>query len=212
MTRVNGDAGFSLLETLLGLTLTAMIGLLMMGSLQMGARIWERGDAIVQPGVEQLAMGQASDWLAHAMPRAMRAQNSEPLAPFVGDGDSVSFLYPAQGMGATPGVYAVDLELVDADGCANGKRLMLRATRIMVVANEKDAPQGPVERRKLATCLERPSFVFWGATAGDADAGWRDGWSQQAELPMVVRLRSLSADGSEHAVFTQRLFAGGIER
>jgi len=211
MTPLNKDAGFSLLETLLGLTLTAMIGLLMMGSLQMGTRIWERQEKTVQPGVEQLAIGQASEWLAQAMPFALRAQAPEAFAPFIGDGDSVSFLYPAQGMGAAPGVYAVDLELVEAAGCANGKSLMLRTTRIMVVADDRDRPQAPVERRRLAACLERPSFVFWGANAADGAAAWRDGWSQHAELPSVVRLRSFSADGAEHAVLTQRLLAGGAK-
>lgn len=211
MMPANRDTGFSLLETLLGLTLTAMIGLLMMGSLQMGTRIWERQENTVQPGVEQLAIGQASEWLAQAMPLAMRSQDAEPVAPFIGDGDSVSFLYPAQGMGAAPGIYAVDLELAEADGCANGKSLMLRITRIMVVANDRDRPQAPVERRRLAACLERPSFVFWGANAADNTARWRDSWSQHAELPAVVRLRSFSPDGAEHAVFTQRLLAGGLD-
>lgn len=210
MTPARSDSGFSLLETLLGLTLTAMIGLLMMGSLQMGTRIWERQENTVQPGVEQLAIGQASEWLAQAMPLAMRTQDMDPLAPFIGDGDSVSFLYPAQGMGAAPGVYAVDLELVDAEGCANGKSLMLRTTRIMVAMDDRDSPQAPVERRRLAACLERPSFVFWGANATDGEAQWRDGWVEHAELPAIVRLRSLSADGAEHAVFTQRLLSGGI--
>lgn len=209
MTPAGKDAGFSLLETLLGLTLTAMIGLLMMGSLQMGTRIWERQDRTVQPGVEQLAIGQASEWLSQAMLTPLRDHLGLPFAPFIGDEDTVSFLYAAQGMGAAPGVYAVDLELVNSAGCANGKSLMVRTTRIMVAEADTPSPPAPVERRRLAACLERPSFVFWGANATEGEAMWRDGWAEHAELPQIVRLRSFTADGAEHAVFTQRLLFGG---
>lgn len=204
------DAGFSLLETLLGLTLTAMIGLLMMGSLQMGTRIWERQDKTIQPGVEQLVIGQTTEWLSQALRMSLRSVDAEPFAPFIGDADSVSFLYPAQGMGAAPGIYAVDLELVDAADCADGKTLMMRATRLIIAAEDAPPPAAQVERRRLAQCLEQPSFVFWGPNATQQDAAWRDSWSQHLELPQVVRLRSFSADGAEHAVFTQRLLEGGM--
>ena len=62
----NTDAGFSLLETLLGLTLTAIIGMLMMGSMQMGTRVWERQKSAAQPGTEQLMLSQVGEWLAQA--------------------------------------------------------------------------------------------------------------------------------------------------
>jgi hypothetical protein len=211
MTRAKKtDAGFSLLETLLGLTLTAMIGLLMMGSLQMGTRIWERQDKAVQPGTEQLVIGQATEWLSQALRMSLRNPDAEAFAPFIGDADSVSFLYPAQGMGAAPGIYAIDLELVEAPDCGTGKTLMMRATRIIIAEEDADRAAPPVERRRLAACLEQPSFVFWGANATEQVAAWRESWSEHLELPQVVRLRSFSADGAEHAVFTQRLLEGGM--
>ena len=203
----HGEAGFSLLETLLGLTLTAMIGVLMMGSLQMGTRVWERQKAGPLPGEEQLILGQTTEWLAQAMPAKLRSLDSTPFAPFFGDANRASFIYSSPGLGASPGVYAVDLELMDAEGCEGGRRLMMRVSRVVpagdAVARQATAPQ----TRGLARCISAPSFAFWGTLADQPNAAWHEDWQNQLKLPTVVRLRSISPEGVEHIVLSQRLLA-----
>lgn len=199
------DAGFSLLETLLGLTLTAMIGLLMMGSLQMGTRVWERKDETARTGADQLVVAQASEWLSQALPANLRAPEVEPFVPFRGEERFVSFLYAAPGMGEAPGLYTVNLQLVENPECVGGLDLVMRATRMQLLEDGVH-PQAPrVERRRLVACIETPSFVYWGGLSSDDRSTWRTSWVQQVNLPKVVRLRSLTADGSERAVLTQRL-------
>lgn len=206
MTRApHGQAGFSLLETLLGLTLTAMIGVLMMGSLQMGTRVWERQAAGALPGEEQLVLGQTSEWLAQAMPAKLRIVDNPPYAPFFGDANRVSFVYSAPGLGASPGVYAVDLELVESAGCEGGRRLMMRATRL-VPADEAGSTAAPLaQERELVKCLNAPSFFFWGALNDAPPTAWHSDWQLQMKLPSVVRLSASSPEGVEHIVFSQKL-------
>jgi len=201
----HGEAGFSLLETLLGLTLTAMIGVLMMGSLQMGARVWERQNAGALPGEEQLILGQTSEWLAQAMPAKLRSLDSTPLAPFFGDANRASFIYAAPGLGASPGVYAVDLELMEADGCKGGRRLMMRISRIVPADDPVARQAAEPQTRELARCLSAPSFAFWGTLTGQPSASWHEDWQNETKLPSVVRLRSMSPEGIEQVVLTQRL-------
>lgn len=201
----HGEAGFSLLETLLGLTLTAIIGVLMMGSLQMGTRVWERQMAGPLPGEEQLVLGQTSEWLAQAMPAKLRSLDSAPLAPFFGDANRASFIYSAPGLGASPGVYAIDLELIEADGCQGGRRLMMRVSRLVPVDDEVARQATDQQTRELAHCLSAPSFAFWGTLTDQPTAAWHEGWQNQASLPSVVRLRSMSPEGVEQIVLTQRL-------
>lgn len=206
MTRSpHGDSGFSLLETLLGLTLTAMIGVLMMGSLQMGTRVWERQKAGALPGEEQLVLGQTSEWLAQAMPAKLRSLDSPPFVPFFGDPNRASFIYSAPGLGASPGVYAVDLALMEAAGCEGGRKLMMRASRIVPVDEEGATQTAAPPERELAKCISAPSFAFWGTQTDQATASWHDSWQSQLKLPSVVRLRSISAEGVEQIVMTQRL-------
>ena len=203
----HGEAGFSLLETLLGLTLTAMIGVLMMGSLQMGTRVWERQKAGPLPGEEQLVLGQTSEWLAQAMPAKLRSLDSTPFAPFFGDANRASFIYSAPGLGASPGVYAIDLELMEADDCQGGRRLMMRVSRVVPAGDEVARQARAPQTRELARCISAPSFAFWGTLADQPNAAWHEDWQNQLKLPTVVRLRSISPEGVEHIVLTQRLLA-----
>lgn len=201
------DAGFSLLETLLGLTLTAMIGVLMMGSLQLGARVWERQETSEMPGEEQLVLSQVSEWLAQAMPAKPRSLDEPHQAPFFGDAKRVSFLHAAPGLGASPGVYAIDLALVDASTCAGKLDLILRASRLRPADQPDPDDTAPPQQRKLASCIASPSFVFWGRQADQAVAGWHEGWALQTGLPAIVRLRSVSPEGFESVLLAQRLLA-----
>jgi hypothetical protein len=201
----HGETGFSLLETLLGLTLTAMIGVLMMGSLQMGTRVWERRAASALPGEEQLILGQTGEWLALAMPANLRSVDDPPYAPFLGDANRVSFLYAAPGLGASPGVYAVDLALVESAGCQGGRRLMMRASRTMPADDAGSTAPPPAQERELVSCIEAPSFFFWGSLNDAPVAAWHADWQLQTKLPSVVRLSATSPEGVEHIVFTQKL-------
>ena len=197
------EAGFSLLETLLGLTLTAIIGMLMMGSMQMGTRVWERQRAAAQPGTEQLVLSQVGEWLAQAMQDKVRNFDSPVYAPFHGDEHSLTFLYAAPGLGDAPGLYTIKLDLTEAEGCANGRDLYLEISRDVISDNRETPADMPSERRRLIPCVETPSFIFWGDHANAGQKAWFSSWIDEPQLPGVVRLRSVSADGVERALLTQ---------
>ncbi len=199
----NGEAGFSLLETLLGLTLTAIIGLLMMGSMQMGTRVWERERSTVQPGTSQLILAQVGEWLAQAMQDKVRNYDAPVLAPFQGNEHTLRFLYATPGLGGAPGVYTIKLELIEAEGCANGRDLYLETLRNVVSDNRAAPVDIPIERRRLIQCIETPSFIYWGDHASAGQKAWFSSWVDEPQLPGVVRMRSVSADGVERALLTQ---------
>lgn len=199
------QSGFSLLETLLGLTLTAIIGMLMMGSFQMGARVWERDRSPAKLGVEQLILGQTGEWLAQAMPAKVRSTEDPAYAPFSGEAGRVTFEFASPSMGGTPGVYSVTLELVAGEGCPQETDLILRTVRLAATNGEDDIEPAQADSRRLASCLAGASFVFWDGIADDRSTAWRNDWLEQTYLPGVVRLRSIDADGVERAILTQRL-------
>ncbi len=199
----NKDAGFSLLETLLGLTLTAIIGMLMMGSMQMGTRVWERQRSATQPGTEQLMLAQVGEWLAQAMQDKVRNFDTPVYAPFHGDEHSLSFLYAAPGLGDAPGVYTIKLELTESESCTTGRDLYLEISRDVISDNRETPADMPSERRRLIPCVETPSFIFWGDHANAGQKAWFSSWIDEPQLPGVVRLRSVSADGVERALLTQ---------
>lgn len=199
----NGEAGFSLLETLLGLTLTAIIAMLMMGSMQMGTRVWERERSTVQPGTQQLILTQVSEWLGQAMSEKVRNYDNPVTAPFGGDEHTLRFLYAAPGLGEGPGVYSIRLELVEAEGCTDGRDLYLATSRDVVSDNREVPAEIPVERRKLASCVDTPSFIYWGDHGGTGERAWYSTWMNEPQLPAVVKLRAIDRSGVERALMTQ---------
>lgn len=201
--RKNNDAGFSLLETLLGLTLTAIIAMLMMGSMQMGTRVWERERSTLQPGTTQLVLTQVSGWLAQAMSEKVRNYDNPVMAPFAGDEHTLKFLYASPGLGGAPGVYTIKLELVEAEGCAGGLDLYLATSRDVVSDNREAPAEIPTERRKLADCIDKPSFIYWGDHGGLGERAWFSTWINEPQLPAVVKLRSIDRTGVERALMTQ---------
>lgn len=201
----DSQSGFSLLETLLGLTLTAIIAMLMMGSFQMGARVWERERAPGKLGVEQLILSQTGEWLAQAMPAKVRSTEDPAYAPFSGEANRVTFEFASPAMGGTPGVYAVTLELVPNEACPQAADLMLRTSRLIATDGGEAPDPATADSRRLMSCVEGGSFVFWDGLASDPSTAWRGDWLEQTYLPGVVRLRSITADGAERAILTQRL-------
>ncbi len=202
----SSEAGFSLLETLLGLTLTALIAVLMMGSLQMGARVWERSSGPTLPGASQLIESRISDWIAQASPAGFQPPaDGEPA--FSGDALQVSFTIAGQNLGGPPGIYRVRLVLAKAEGCPGGRELIV-ITRLLSPGNHEAVNQeGSVATRVLLPCLVNPAFAFYGKS-GPEDApveAWMSDWADAANLPLIVRLQSWEPGLSPAVVLAQRI-------
>ena len=134
----------------------------------------------------------------------VRNYDAPCYAPFSGDEHALSFLYAAPGLGGAPGVYTIKLELVEAEGCANGRDLYLQTSRD-VVSDNREAPVRYAVRAAAADPVHRDTVLHLSGAITPAPArrrGSRAGWIEP-QLPGVVRLRSISADGVERALLTQ---------
>lgn len=200
------DAGFSLLETLLGLTLTALIAVLMTGSLQMGARVWERSSAANLPGSRQLIESRISDWIAQASPPGDQPPtDGEPV--FLGDGSQVSFIVAGQNLGGPPGIYRVRLALVPAGGCSGGQALVVSTRLLSPGGQNSSILETPFATRTLLPCIADPAFAFYGYSVSE-DAvveAWTSEWTESGSLPLIVALRSPQQGEAGTAVIAQRI-------
>ena len=157
---MNREAGFTLIELLVSLTLLGLVFVLLFGGLRFGMRAWERTAANADQGE---SVRTAQDVLRGEIEQACPRRAGTPVrVRFSGDAGGVSFLGPLPGGTACA---ALRLQAV-RDG--NLERLVLRT------ASLNDA---------LLAKAQSIDFAYLGP------AGWQGGWSNQADLPRLVRLR-----------------------
>lgn len=205
MKSAQKQAGFSLLETLLGLTLTAMVAVLMTGSMQLGARVWERtGDGNTAPGRHVLD-NRVGDWIAQALPTGVYDQADTEAAPFHGSPDAVSWIVAGDNLGGSPGIYRADLLLAEAHGCEGGRSLQIRMTLLSPDGDLQAVSEIAPTARILAPCLIAPAFAFYGMADIATAPGWTIDWIQQGQLPLIVQLSAGPEEASRSIIFSQRL-------
>lgn len=162
-------AGFTLLEALVALLLTALLSAALAASLRLGGRIWEAVDPRRQadPGVVQALLRRQ---LTQAVPFRLGD------AGFVGAAERASFVAPAPADAAPPGFHRITIERR-----GDGLRLLWIAV---------DAAPGVATADELL--LEGVRGVVFSYLAED---GWRGAWTDTRTLPRAVRLEVEFEDG-----------------
>jgi general secretion pathway protein J len=177
----NGEAGFSLIETLIAL---ALMGLVLSSLATITAQwlpAWNRGiDRIQRTEMLGLALRRVSDDLAAAEFVYANREQRQPL--FDGSELAVTFVRTAIGPNASRG-----LEVVRIGESANGRDLLLLRSR----ARFAPSPVGalPLDYLHLTdpVVLLGPPFRLSFAYA-DRDLVWKPVWRDAERLPAAVRV------------------------
>jgi prepilin-type N-terminal cleavage/methylation domain-containing protein len=173
------QAGFSLVEVLVALALTALVMVVLFAGVGLGLRgigsvEGAAGDLDTRRNLEAVLRRQ----LAAAYP-GFGPLTREP--GFVGAPQAVSFL--ALNGPDGPGLARVWLVLEDGN---DGRRLVLSRTR----------PGGGLVRAVLARHVASFRLAYLGAPNREAGRGWHDRWEGSRNLPELVRVSlRLAGDG-----------------
>lgn len=169
------DAGFTLVELLVALALSALVSLVLLHGIRLAAAGLDRQ----MRASERLDARQSLDDLlrrtlgsAAAIPRAAGGE-------FTGMPDGVEFVAAAEDGG--PGLYRVNLALERG-------RLILR--------RKLAAPQGDPRAAAsvVASRLRDFRLAYFGVETLGATPAWHDSWQQLTTLPLMVRV-ILDRDG-----------------
>ncbi len=170
--------GFTLLETLIAITLMAFLALGLTAALKLG---------LAFPGAAQ-GLDRAGPVVA--VQNFLRRELSSALALPAADWDGVAFLGSSSAfemIGAMPeraaagGLHEVRLSL-------DGDRLMLRWRRL--------DPPGPAQERALLDHVRAVDFAYWGSRHDTEAAAWHSDWRAAQYLPALVRVRA-TLDGAD---------------
>lgn len=169
------DAGFSLLEALVAVSLTAMLGLLLFGGVSLGVRVMDRSAAANEQTAEIVV---AAGFLQRHLARAQPAGHAAGDRPFAGDAEGLTFVEIA----ATPAFAGPARLRLRAE--RNGDGLRLVATWEPLRGGDGATPHRSVLLENLAAV----EFAYFGAGAGGT-SGWSPSWQGRATLPSLVRMR-----------------------
>ncbi len=164
------QAGFTLLELLVSMTLLALLFMLLFGGLRFGMRAWEHGSTTADGTqsiriVQDLVRGEVE----RTCPRRKPAQPQDtPRVDFSGERSGLGFLAPAPSSAGGARCVGVTLT-VKPDGTL--ERLVLG-----VGVNRQET-----DLLRHAQAIE---LSYLGT-----DGIWQSSWRGQTELPALVRLR-----------------------
>ena len=174
-----GQCGFTLLELLVALTLLSLVGLVMLGGLKFGARVWERTAAVA---------GDAES--VESVQRLLRRQLSAVYPAWTNDGANRGGVV-FDGFAESLAYIASPLPQLALTGNERFQ-LSLSASHALELIWSHGFDGDPGDGQSRAVLLSRVSaleFAYFGPDAAGRDPQWRDSWTGQTRLPQLIRVR-----------------------
>lgn len=186
--RPRRDAGLSLLEMLVAMSLLALIGTLAAGSIGFGSAVWERAKAgsdeiLTRHAVQKFLRKQ----IAMARPYKTFAGTATPPVVFTGTPTTLTFLSPIAAEIAPSGLHRIAIAVRPVEGVLDMAFAAVSDT--LPDAGESDGQE------ILLTGYSTIRFWYFGAVDGEDEPMWHDRWEQQTTLPQMVAVATSDPSG-----------------
>jgi general secretion pathway protein J len=178
-----GEAGFTLLELLVAMTLLGLLTMVLFGGLRFGVKAWERVQTHDE-GTDEIRL--ARNFLRRVLERAYPYfVVIDPLhaeIDFAGNESSIALLSPSPDALDLPG----RSRFLIARGTINGSAVLAVSIR-----HELAAPDTPAaEKEILLDGLTALNFSYYGRNSANAPPDWQQSWSGKTRLPDLIRIRA----------------------
>ena len=193
-TSASPDSGFTLIELLVGLSLMALLAVLLFGGFRFGLRAWEVGGA----RIEQLnETAQVQNLLRRQLSEAYSLAGNNPqsapvaAATFQGNRVSLSFVATLPTQVGIGGLYRFGL---GTETVAGDRRLVLA----WQIFRPDRPPRANVDDNSKSVLLHNIAGVdlaYFGRWQAGAPPQWQTDWDDRRGLPELIRLRVTFPDG-----------------
>ena len=177
-----GEAGFTLVELLVGLALFSLLATLLFDNVRFGIKAWQLGSAHAEQFEHDLiAQDLLRRLIGNAYPMLVGDGATQRL-DFEGGKEAVSFLGNAPVVTNGGGRFRYEV-LVE--------RRQDRTDLVMSAAPELANPQGAAMARRtvLLSDVDRAEFSYFGEGEAGQTLQWQDSWHQRVNMPRLMRIR-----------------------
>lgn len=175
------DRGMTLMELLVGLSVAGLLSVLLFGSVQLGAQSWEsaeRAKAIL--GDAERLERLFGPPLEYAYPIRI-AGADRPVVAFEGRETEIEFVTALPREGLPPGLKRTEFVL---DQGRSGLGVVSR-----FAPYDDNAIVETTETNEGRLGCRTAQFSFYGRKRGQAEAEWHSVWSEEADMPRLIRLQ-----------------------
>jgi len=203
-TIITEEAGFTLLEVLVAMTLLGLVMVLLFGGLRLGIHAWEASDAHLN-GIEDVQLTQRfiRNEIEHAYPKL---DSSDPVMPhlvFSGSSHAVRFLASAPQNLAAAGRAIVELKVEKTDG---KKNLVVRVKPELAWADDVSAEHEEI----FLTDIRDISLEYFGRSGSNTTPAWSHEWTDRFHLPQLIRV-SVAFEEGDKRIWPQMVVAPLID-
>ncbi|HWH39113.1 MAG TPA: prepilin-type N-terminal cleavage/methylation domain-containing protein [Usitatibacter sp.] len=199
--------GFTLIELVLALTILGTMLLLLYSGLSFALRSWDAGDVNGRLTVDRrIGANFLRREVSELFPMRWKDPTTLKLA-FEGDTDHLRFVSARPAGIATGGLSLVAIN-VEADP-KNQRLHNLVMRRAMPDDAQKDfAPVEKAESSILIPEVDSVAFSYFGAENDFAEPAWTDSWKFQNRIPLMIRLRVKTTDGTSLPEMVMKVMLG----
>ena len=188
------DAGFTLLELLVAITLLSLLSLALLGGLRFGARVWERSDEHNLHGSQiRLAEAAIRKQIERTWPFFDASTPLNPHVLFTGRADELVFFTSSPDTSPHNGYMKVAISLEERSGL-----VQLVEYTGPELSDDTSSPR----RRVLVDGLSELRLSYFGRTNAGHPPSWLDEWVDRTTLPDLVRIDGTLESGADHLQMT----------
>jgi len=187
--RLRDQAGFTLVEALVAVTLLSLLSIALTVSLRFGVDAWARGSAHSdQLSRTTVVQGLLRRMVGEAYPYFLSNDPTRPYVDFEGTSESLTLLASAPIVLGGIGRSRFTLSIAKHDGLSD---LLMTSQAELADA---DAPS-KVEKKTLLAGSAFTEFAYFGKLRSEASAQWHDRWTGQSALPQLLRIQVRFPEG-----------------
>lgn len=175
------EAGFTLVELLVAVTLLGFVSILLFGGLRLGTRVWERTETGFQSDRALHRTESAMvDAIGHAYPRFVHRSGTTGEVAFSGSSTSIALTAQTGDAGLADVVITAD-----------------QGAGSLTVVSRSEIAGAAAPATTILPGVASATFSYFGTAAGDTEPRWHDTWQSQRVLPRLVRIVVRMRDGRQ---------------